>query len=711
MHFSDFNLTLASQGDTLTVSTVDSASKRVIMEMVSLPFTPTEIELLRTKVESEASKTTDFRDEPANEAEHMLRVRGIEIFNSLFPPRILKEFRHQYMLARDAQQGLRVRVCFREEDQHLGAYPIEAMYWAERDASIRQHLALFGGLTIVRSLGESVRKPKPIQPPLRVFVVVASPKDLTRVDSTSELSHLQQALKLPGIQGFTLNGRASLKNLIDTAVARQPHILHFIGHGHFDQEGRKGFILLEDRDGRSERISGEILHGELSGVPSLRLVTLNACLGNVGDGGALFSAVGTSIASIGIPAVVAMQYKITNIAATEFSRHFYGQLALGRPVDEAMSSTRRHLRWKFPGSPEWATPVLYLSTADGDLFGLKLPADELLAHAKEHLRGASWETARTIAMLLREQHSHDQSILCKADALAKMADDCERFMEQWLPIQEAAKHEDFESLGEQFQNLLELVSGFAQDFADTDSTKDLDIPQEIAAMMAAVQAFAKEDFASVVQICDRIGTSNLIDPGFLRGRATAEFEAWNEMRRLTEIWNGGDWIKAREIAEGLDLRGTQQQRVLDRRKNVARELGRVTSAIEGADFKRAQMILERLPPEEAPANIELARRIAAIGVEVMEAIESGDSKAITNLGEKLEAFLGSVASQSEGLDPQLSGLPFSSAMRERTRKKWPSCMSGSLMLVFNLGWIAKTSLEERTGERPLPKPSVRRISF
>jgi len=668
MKFVDFTLTFKSVGNQLAVSTSD-LDGRAIMEPVLPPFSLAQIELLRAKVELEATKTADstsFRHVQESEADRMLEERGTELFNALFPAKILEAFRQRYWQAHNDQKGLRIRVLTARGDQHLGAYPIEVMY--SREAPIGQHLALFGSLTVVRTLEEfSVRQPNPIEPPLNILVVVASPTDLPRVYSKLELENLAAALKLPGIQLLWLKGRSTLLNLINTAVSLKPHILHFIGHGHFDTKTREGQIMLENSSGHSDAISGSVLRGDLANVPSLRLVTLNACLGNAGEGVNLgnagdgvkqFSAVGTSIASIGIPAVVAMQYRITNAAATEFSKHFYGQLALGRPVDEAMSSTRRYLRHKISGSPEWATPVLYLSTPDGDLFGLRLPADQLLAHAREHLLGGSWETARTIALLLREQHGHDQRILAAANDLAQKAGECELFVEQWLPIQELAKQEKPEGLAERFSNLLELVSGFPDEAADADKARNAGVPDEVALAVAATRAFAKEDFALAGRICDRTDNMpsraerpQLIDIGFLRTRATAELVAWNEMRRLGEIWNRGDWSRVREALERLDLRGTQQQRLLEKRRIVARELARVTEALVSGDFRRALTMLEHLLPEEAPPNLELARRIAAIGVKVLEAAESSDSKAIAEIGEELEALLRLEESRPDQTEP------------------------------------------------------------
>ncbi len=67
-----------------------------------------------------------------------------------------------------------------------------------------------------------------------------------------------------------------------------------------------------------------------------------------------------------IGAVVAMQFPISDGAASTFSREFYGATADGFPVDQAVTNARKALLAEF-GS-EWATPVLFLRSPDGVVF-------------------------------------------------------------------------------------------------------------------------------------------------------------------------------------------------------------------------------------------------------------------------------------------------------------------------------------------------------
>ena len=68
-----------------------------------------------------------------------------------------------------------------------------------------------------------------------------------------------------------------------------------------------------------------------------------------------------SLVECGIPAVIAMQFEVSDDMATLFAEEFYSSLVDGLPIDAALTETRRAIF--FSGNRvEWATPVLYKST-------------------------------------------------------------------------------------------------------------------------------------------------------------------------------------------------------------------------------------------------------------------------------------------------------------------------------------------------------------
>jgi formylglycine-generating enzyme required for sulfatase activity len=70
-----------------------------------------------------------------------------------------------------------------------------------------------------------------------------------------------------------------------------------------------------------------------------------------------------------LPAVVAMQFEISDRAAIAFAADFYRVLAESGAVDEAVCEARQAV-FCLPNEIEWGTPVLFLHAPDGMLFEL-----------------------------------------------------------------------------------------------------------------------------------------------------------------------------------------------------------------------------------------------------------------------------------------------------------------------------------------------------
>ena len=85
----------------------------------------------------------------------------------------------------------------------------------------------------------------------------------------------------------------------------------------------------------------------------------------------------TSLIEREIPAVIGMQFEITDRSAIVFASEFYAALADGYPVDSAMAEARMAI-YADGNNVEWATPVLHMSVPDGVLFEVpaRAPARE-----------------------------------------------------------------------------------------------------------------------------------------------------------------------------------------------------------------------------------------------------------------------------------------------------------------------------------------------
>mgnify|MGYP000470433716 CR=1 FL=1 len=186
-------------------------------------------------------------------------------------------------------------------------------------------------------------------------------------------------------------------------------MLHFIGHGSFDEQQQDGVLLMEDSEGYGARVSSRDLGVILHDHGALRLVVLNACEGGRSSRTDPFAGAAQSLVQQGIPAVIAMQFPVTDEAAITFSQGFYGALADGYPVDAALSEARKTLFASGSGV-EWGTPVLYLRAPDAQInwstrasgpflalncaaISQNLVEATLFGHAKGAFTGASGQRA------------------------------------------------------------------------------------------------------------------------------------------------------------------------------------------------------------------------------------------------------------------------------------------------------------------------------
>jgi hypothetical protein len=197
---------------------------------------------------------------------------------------------------------------------------------------------------------------------------------------------LTGALARPQAQGRLIIERmaANMSELRRRLRRQEFHVFHFVGHGRYRHDWSDGVLVMEDRNARAHEVTGEELGGLLNECDQTRLAVLNACEGARGDVRDPFAGMAQSLIQQGLPAVVAMQFEITDDAAIVFAQVFYGAIADGYPVEAALAEARGAIRDE--GNPtEWGTPVLYSRAPDGRLFDLTHPSR--ISEADRKIRG------------------------------------------------------------------------------------------------------------------------------------------------------------------------------------------------------------------------------------------------------------------------------------------------------------------------------------
>jgi CHAT domain-containing protein len=178
---------------------------------------------------------------------------------------------------------------------------------------------------------------------LRILGMIASPDDLPPLNVERERQRVERAVasiqesglvELTWLQGGTWQD-------LQRAMRKGPwHIFHFVGHGRFDVNQDEGVVALVGEHGETDDLTASQIGRLLADHPSLRLVMLNACEGARGGKKDIFSGTAATLVRRGIPAVVAMQYEITDRAAIEFARTFYEAVSDEMPLDAAVAEAQ-----------------------------------------------------------------------------------------------------------------------------------------------------------------------------------------------------------------------------------------------------------------------------------------------------------------------------------------------------------------------------------
>jgi hypothetical protein len=293
----------------------------------------------------------------------------------LFEALLVGDVRTRYLMSLDKaeQQDKGLRMKLRVQPPELAVLPWEFLYDPDRD-----YLCFSPDTPIVRyvDLRQPVRR-LTVEPPLRILGMVASPRGLDPLDVEHEKDLMNEAieeLRDDGLVELTWLEGQTWRDLRRAIRRDGPwHVFHFVGHGDFDVAREEGAIALTDGEtGREHLLRSRDLARLLDGHRHLRLVFLNSCEGARGSEGDPFSGTAATLVHNRIPAVVAMQYEITDKAAIEFSRSFYEALADGWPVDAAVTDAR--VAVSMDSMLEWGTPVLYMRSPDGRIFDLSTQA-------------------------------------------------------------------------------------------------------------------------------------------------------------------------------------------------------------------------------------------------------------------------------------------------------------------------------------------------
>ena len=353
MRFADFTLTVGErQPNGYAVAAVASGLGRVAATLPPPPVALT----------SAINKTTGSAAPPAGA---LAKAGGI-LFDWAFPTAIRAHLRVAWDRAERAGDGLRLRLSI--DAPELAAWPWELLRDTERDYVFATSVSTpllrfhdqadrFGALSDAGS-----------ELPIELLLVLPRNKDL---DLDRERRNVEQVAAATdgALRVRTLDGVVTRSDLADALLLGNYQCLHFGGHGGFI-EG-KGYLGLNEPDGGADWLDGDALARLAVNYRATRLAVLNACNAGQVDDGKAFTGLAPQLVRYGVPAVVAMQFRISDKAAATFAGEFYKRLCVGDEagqVDVAAAYARNMLFVHYPNDRSWAAPVLFTHAPDGVIF-------------------------------------------------------------------------------------------------------------------------------------------------------------------------------------------------------------------------------------------------------------------------------------------------------------------------------------------------------
>ena len=290
-----------------------------------------------------------------------LETLGTALYRMLLAPEM-----RAYLAAQARRHHLRLRLSFTDQAEELGALPWELLrgdgnlgFWGinPRTALVRY-----------QPLSDSKAEPSlKTRLPLRILVLISEIPGLPVLDIKREKQGLiSLGESKASLFRIDVETEATLQKL-QACLENGYDVVHWIGHGDVDEEG--AFVYMLDEQGAQRLVTPSALSQVIRGVASPpKLVLFNACNTATSVGNVLGMAP-VLIDHAGLPAVIGMQYPISDMAAARFTEGFYTALIHHGQVDYAVSQGRKAIATAEDTAPrDWACPVLYTQMADGIIF-------------------------------------------------------------------------------------------------------------------------------------------------------------------------------------------------------------------------------------------------------------------------------------------------------------------------------------------------------
>lgn len=384
IHYEDLALAIEPDGQESYQVHALSSPYGLTAAPFALPFCRQELEGLIEGVASSlvqcwGAESLPRTKDPAlaqrqRQAVQNLHEAGGRLFRALFHENI----REIYLLSKGRSEstpdrGLRIRLVLpidSPDSALLQTLPWELLYCEQTDDFLARSVLT----PIVRQLvipWASSSFSRTAEDHVRILIAMSAPEGTSQLDEEEERARILQAWGQREGADIEVLPAATLVGLREALRSERYDVVHFIGHGKVDAATAEGYLLFETANHEPHYVSGRLLAEALRESREIRLVFLNSCRsGQLGyrPGENPLLGVAAALVRRGMPAVLAMQFPISDLAAKVFSEAVYRSLARGSSLEAAVGDGKFAIHQTGTISWEWLTPVLFTALSRAQIF-------------------------------------------------------------------------------------------------------------------------------------------------------------------------------------------------------------------------------------------------------------------------------------------------------------------------------------------------------
>lgn len=367
VRYLDFDLQIRKEGDRYLAQVHGSPAGTSDPVPLTWPITE-EHQTLLLQLELAVTRAHGYRRGPVSNEEKTLRDFGIAVFDAVFSCESEISNLYAQSLAMVDGPELALRLKLRVDPPELAVLPWEYVYDRTRHDDF---VCLEEKLPMVRFLKVNATEPIISDGPLRILAMIANPDPGSMLDTEKERRRIDKVFESASMEHeFRWVQGGTLEDLYRVLQEGHWDVFHFIGHGGTDAYLQDdviqtvGYVLMHDGLGGIAKVYADKLARVLR-TGSLRLAVFNCCDSGRGPG---FSSLGARLVRTSVPAVVAMQFPISDDAASRFSEQFYRALIKGDAVEKALAQARNFIYASEDSTLEWGIPVHFTRTGASGVF-------------------------------------------------------------------------------------------------------------------------------------------------------------------------------------------------------------------------------------------------------------------------------------------------------------------------------------------------------